>query len=887
MAKSNPTSKDLLDAKANEAQLDFRAFIDLLREDGDLAGIEHEIDPHLELARSFGIKRGAMWKQICARTQEAKSSKPLPPNVLPNEPYKENKIIGDIDLHSLPVSKQHQEDGSKYIQTYGVHVLQTPDKIWTNWSIFSGMARDKNHIVAQVNPRQHKYVVKEKWRALGKIQVPWVLALGIQPAATLAAAMLLPEGVSEGEYVGALAGEIMVEGYMSLEAKAIEDPYGDYMGYDFEYDKRMQPLLRVEVIIYRNNPIFPVSVHGKITDESHTTATLAAAEILTFVQAHDLPIKDTNAPLETMATWPGRDEYHFDDKPALPLTPYQSHGGGDPTKGGKSLSDYLFKMEYEGGLNIFKTDFNTSYTDEVQRSTPNTASTILLATPSLKGACLELRLAFISEYPSSGFPILHRYLSDFARHFGVPERTQLNTSVQHPKRDSNDEWDLILRVRIKGAEAEQAIHTRRLIVALCLSSQPNLPIYTGEDSFTGKKSHAKDFCRYGETTETAKRVIIVGGGKSAYDCTHAYAAAAEGDNSAHVDILIRPHGQGPVWLVSTYVTPFKRKMEELLHTRGLTWFAPSAWGEEDGYAAPRAWLQKSVIGRLITSNWFATSNNEVIETHGFDHHPELFKLKPWQPIFWTGSGVGIHNFDSNLWDLVRSGKMHVHIADVAKLDGSVVHLSNGTILADIDVICCATGWRKDATLTYDGLEVTGLGLPSDSTEEQSRLRQADKEVLDRFPILTNQPVMRYERKPDTEPLRYYRFIVPPSRMNKRNIAFAGMVSTVIMAMFANAQALWISAYFDGKFVREAKTQEEVLKEVYLHTQFVKWRCPCGYSDSLPDFTVEAVPYVDLLLNDLGVKYHRKATEISEILEPYKPKDYESFTREWLSLQGRQ
>ncbi|KXJ84755.1 putative dimethylaniline monooxygenase [Microdochium bolleyi] len=482
---------------------------------------------------------------------------------------------------------------------------------------------------------------------------------------------------------------------------------------------------------------------------------------------------------------------------------------------------------------------------------------------------------------------LHRYLTDFARHFGILERTKLSTKVVHASQDAKDEWDLTIRGKNDADGKETTIHTRRLIVATGLTSEPNLPVYAGEENFTGTKFHAKDFAVHGSTVETAKRVVIVGCGKSAYDCAYAYATAP--GNTTHVDLLVRPGGQGPVWLVPPYVTPFKRMLEELLHTRALTWFAPAPWGDEDGYSAPRAWLQKSGLGRLLSANWWATMSNEVIETHGFDDgNPELFKLKPWYPSFWTGSGVGIHNFDTNLWDLVRQGRIHVHTADITGLEGGSVNLSNGKVLEDIDVLCCATGWKKDATLTYNGLELRGHGLPSVSAQEQATLRQAaDKEVLERFPILINQPVLRYERNPDAEPLRYYRFIVPASQVSKRNIAFAGMVSTVSTANFANAQALWISAFFDGKLVREPKSQEEVLKEVYLHTQFVKWRYPCGYGDSLPDFAFESLPYIDLLLNDVGVKNHRKQTQISELLEPYKPKDYQGLTAEWLALQGRQ
>lgn len=47
-----------------------------------------------------------------------------------------------IDLTKLPVPLLHHGDGGKFIQTYGMWVLQTPDKSWTNWSIARGMVHD-------------------------------------------------------------------------------------------------------------------------------------------------------------------------------------------------------------------------------------------------------------------------------------------------------------------------------------------------------------------------------------------------------------------------------------------------------------------------------------------------------------------------------------------------------------------------------------------------------------------------------------------------------------------------------------------------------------------------------------------------------------------------
>jgi phenacrylate decarboxylase len=319
-----------------QAQLDFRTFIELLRKDGDLVEITQEIDPHLEvgaivrrvsetndkaplfsnikgahdglwrmfgnaaslrkgrrmklgrLARNLGLPVDATWGDLCRRTQEGKVAKPLAPNVLESGPCKENKILSNqIDLNKLPVPQLHMEDGGKYIQTYGIHVLQSPDETWTNWSIFRGMVYDANHIVCLVNPGQHNHMMKDMWQKQGSKEIPWALALGVPPIATIAAAMPIPEGVSEGEYVGRVVGrpldlvkcelssllvpansEIVLEGAMSLVDTADEGPFGDYLGYAFDSDRRKMPLFRVDAITHRNDAILPVSVPGRITDES-------------------------------------------------------------------------------------------------------------------------------------------------------------------------------------------------------------------------------------------------------------------------------------------------------------------------------------------------------------------------------------------------------------------------------------------------------------------------------------------------------------------------------------------------------------------------------------------------------------------------------------------
>lgn len=320
----------------HNAAADFRTFIDVLREDNDLVEINCEVDPQLQvgaivrrvselngkaplfnnvkgaknglwrmfgnaaslrnskeerygrIARNLGLAHNACWTDISQKLQAALKATPVAPNVVSTGPCKQNKIAGDdIDLHRLPVPLLHKDDGGKYIQTYGVHILQAPDGNWTNWSIFRGMVRDNRHIVCLVGAGQHVSIIFQKWKEEDKSEIPWALALGVPPAASIAASLPLAEGVSEAEFVGALLGkpldlvncelsdllvpansEIVLERTLSLMEKGYEGPFEDYLGILFKESRRAMPLFKINTITYRDNAILPVSVPGRITDES-------------------------------------------------------------------------------------------------------------------------------------------------------------------------------------------------------------------------------------------------------------------------------------------------------------------------------------------------------------------------------------------------------------------------------------------------------------------------------------------------------------------------------------------------------------------------------------------------------------------------------------------
>lgn len=484
--------------------------------------------------------------------------------------------------------------------------------------------------------------------------------------------------------------------------------------------------------------------------------------------------------------------------------------------------------------------------------------------------------------------VLHRYLTDFARKYGVLERIQFLTKVDNvealrshgPGSGNISGWRLTVTTNLaRASEAVSStprqITTTKLILATGLTSTPNFPQYAGSEAFERPLFHVKDFCRRASEFKTAEKAVVVGGAKSAYDV--AYALVQGG---ATVDLVIRPDGHGPVWIAPRLVTPLKRRLDTLLNTRCLTWFSPCPWGAEGGGAGVTRFLHGTRFGRFLVDSFWKVLQGDVLGAIGYDSHPELAKLKPWNSPFWIGSGLSILNYDTPLFDLVKEGKIRVHIDNIDHLELGRVVLSSGEVL-DADGLVCSTGWRKESSIEFTGLDEVALGLPQ-ALVEADRLKlnaKADSDVLTAFPRLKDQPQLRFQPK-EADPLRYYRFIVPSTMVESRNLAFAGMVSTVSTAVCATVQAAWITAFLDGKLDRIAMTPDEATEEIMLHTQWGKWRYPCGYGASLPDFVFEGLPYANMLMRDMGLKTHRKPSWVKELLEPYTPPDFAGILDEW-------
>ncbi|KAL2883369.1 hypothetical protein SGCOL_001049 [Colletotrichum sp. CLE4] len=477
------------------------------------------------------------------------------------------------------------------------------------------------------------------------------------------------------------------------------------------------------------------------------------------------------------------------------------------------------------------------------------------------------------------------YLKAYADKFGITDKIRSSHKVIVAEHQENNEGGWFLTVA-NAKDEEKRVFARRLIVATGLTSEPWLPHFDGQESFGGRIFHGKYFQQNADTLKTAKTVTVFGGTKFAWDAVYSYATAGVKVN----------------WVIR--------------YTRMLTWFSPCVWGDADGYIGTRNFLHGTAVGRSIVDAFWKVLGGDVMTLNAYDSHPDTAKLKPWTEAMFTGTSFSILNYETNFFDLVKEGKVSVHLGEIDHLSAGKIHLSDGTEFP-AEVLLAHTGWKHVPPIKFlpEGIEKE-LGIPhapmknaprEDLAGQADLVDLADKEILQRYPRLKNQPVWNKSYVPLTDqkgidsddavtpyrtltPYMLHHFIVPPSErfLRTRDTAFIGMVCNFSNVITAHVQGLWISAYFSGLLAKdpaEAVGNDSAMQKLQYDTVllncFGKWRYPTDWgSNKCPSFVFDAVPYLDLLLGDLGLTHYRKKGFMAEWYSPYGPEDYSDVNEEW-------
>src|SRR6516164_2543987 len=190
------------------------------------------------------------------RTRYMANLKRIPPRYVNDGPVLENVITGEaVDVTVFPTPKWHDNDGG-----------------WINCGTYRVMIHDARSVGFYISPGKHGRIQRDKYQARGE-PMPLAIVVGCDPMSFLMASSEAPYGVCEYEIIGGIRGEpvdvvkapitglpvpanaeIVIEGYVRPGNVKPEGPFGEWMGY-YGSDVRNEPVMDIEAIYHRNNPI--------------------------------------------------------------------------------------------------------------------------------------------------------------------------------------------------------------------------------------------------------------------------------------------------------------------------------------------------------------------------------------------------------------------------------------------------------------------------------------------------------------------------------------------------------------------------------------------------------------------------------------------------------
>ena len=333
------------------APSDLREFIEICEEVGELKRIKAEVDWNLELSHIAKIneeKRGpvllfenvrdystpvltsAFTKppkvalalgmdpsygivDIAREWTERVTGGLVSPKFVSDGPVLENKMEGDdVKLTAFPVPFWTPLDGGRYFGTTAYLVTKDPETGFVNCGVYRMQILDDRSLGLQLLKGKDAEVMLNKYRELGK-PMPAAVVVGGPPLGFLVGSTLVPYGTNEYDVMGALLqrpveliesdltglpvparAEIVVEGFIDSNPENFrpEGPFGEYTGY---YSGKAQetfpkPWLKVERILYRDNPIFWGTTVGRPVTDTHMVQSInRTAELWTQLTNMGVP----------------------------------------------------------------------------------------------------------------------------------------------------------------------------------------------------------------------------------------------------------------------------------------------------------------------------------------------------------------------------------------------------------------------------------------------------------------------------------------------------------------------------------------------------------------------------------------------------------------------
>ncbi len=212
------------------------------------------------------------------------------PKTVRNPPCQYHARQGeDVDLRRLPVQTCWPGDAAPLV-TWPLVITRGPGKERLNLGIYRMQLLGRNQLIMRWLSHRGGALDYRDWQLANPGQrYPVAVALGADPATTLAAVTPVPDSLSEYAFAGLLRGdrtevaecftplcrdhglqvpasaEFVLEGYLEPGEEADEGPFGDHTGYYNEVERF--PVFTVEAITHRESPIYHSTYTGRPPDE--------------------------------------------------------------------------------------------------------------------------------------------------------------------------------------------------------------------------------------------------------------------------------------------------------------------------------------------------------------------------------------------------------------------------------------------------------------------------------------------------------------------------------------------------------------------------------------------------------------------------------------------
>lgn len=240
----------------------------------------------------------------------------LSPKRIKTAPCQEVILSGDqIDLDAFPIQHCWPDDAGPLI-TWPLVVTQPPPGKpgKPNIGIYRMQKIDKNRTIMRWLSHRGGAQHYREWMAEGKA-MPVAVALGCDPAMTIAAVTPVPEQIGEFHFAGLLrkkqvelvkcqmsdlevpaTSEIIIEGEIHPGEMADEGPHGDHTG--FYNSVEPFPIFRVTCITHRKNPIYLSTTTGRPPREDAIIGLALNQIFLPLLRQHFPEIADFHLPME-------------------------------------------------------------------------------------------------------------------------------------------------------------------------------------------------------------------------------------------------------------------------------------------------------------------------------------------------------------------------------------------------------------------------------------------------------------------------------------------------------------------------------------------------------------------------------------------------------------